>query len=184
MIFREIEGKTIYLILSKPTPRSNILLGKFFGFSIALFWIILLQTILLSGLLILKWAPLDGIFFLAILGIYLKLLILLAVTLFFSTFVSPMVAMFSTIGVYMIGHGAYDIIEFAIRKNMILLGYIGKWVATIFPNFTALNLKNFVWTQAPLDIGNWLIGYGIWVLYFVSFLPGILLFRKKTFDNA
>ena len=30
LIFKEIEGKTIYLILSKPIKRSEFILGKFF----------------------------------------------------------------------------------------------------------------------------------------------------------
>lgn len=32
ILFREIEGKTIYLILSKPIARRDYILGKFFGF--------------------------------------------------------------------------------------------------------------------------------------------------------
>jgi hypothetical protein len=47
----------------------------------------------------------DSIFFLAIVGIFLKLLSLLALTLFFSTFVSPGLAMFMTIATAIIGHG-------------------------------------------------------------------------------
>jgi hypothetical protein len=56
------------------------------------------------------------IYFLAILGIYIKFLSLLAIILFFSTFVSPMVAMFVTGGVYFIGHGVSEILAFAARK--------------------------------------------------------------------
>lgn len=32
ILFKEIEGKTIYLILSKPIARKDYILGKFFGF--------------------------------------------------------------------------------------------------------------------------------------------------------
>jgi ABC-type transport system involved in multi-copper enzyme maturation permease subunit len=32
ILFKEIEGKTIYLILSKPIKRSAFILGKFIGF--------------------------------------------------------------------------------------------------------------------------------------------------------
>ncbi len=36
MLYREIEGRTIYLLLSKPIRRSSILIGKFFGFAMIL----------------------------------------------------------------------------------------------------------------------------------------------------
>lgn len=32
ILFREIEGRTIYLILSKPIARKDYILGKFIGF--------------------------------------------------------------------------------------------------------------------------------------------------------
>ena len=126
MIYREIEGRTIYLMLSKPISRGSILLGKFFGFAMALAIILGLLSTLLSILLILKDAQLDIIYFLAILGIYIKFLSLLAIILFFSTFVSPMVAMFVTGGIYFIGHGVSEILAFAARKGMTELLYLGK----------------------------------------------------------
>lgn len=185
MIYREIEGRTIYLMLSKPISRGSILLGKFFGFAMALAIILGLLSTLLSILLVMKDAQLDIIYFLAILGIYIKFLSLLAIILFFSTFVSPMVAMFVTGGIYFIGHGVSEILAFAARKWMTELLYLGKWLALLFPNYSILNLKNIVDTDAPILLSNWLTGYGLQVLYIVVILYlGTLIFSRKSFDNA
>ena len=185
MIYREIEGRTIYLMLSKPISRGSILLGKFFGFAMALAIILGLLSTLLSILLILKDAQLDIIYFLAILGIYIKFLSLLAIILFFSTFVSPMVAMFVTGGIYFIGHGVSEILAFAARKGMTELLYLGKWLALLFPNYSILNLKNIVDTDAPILLSSWLTGYGLQVLYIIVILfLGTLIFSRKSFDNA
>ena len=51
------------------------------------------QTIILTGLLYFKGFGLDHLFFPAILGIVLKLLSLLVLILFFSSFTSPMITM-------------------------------------------------------------------------------------------
>lgn len=71
--------------------------------------------VILVSVLIFKGFTPDWMFFLAVLGIYLKLLSLLALILFFSTFVSPMIAMFMTIASYMIGHSGYTILEGALQ---------------------------------------------------------------------
>ena len=41
LLFKEVEGKTIFLILSKPIKRQDFILGKFFGFSATIFLIII-----------------------------------------------------------------------------------------------------------------------------------------------
>lgn len=47
MIAREIEGRTIYLMLSKPVRRGVIVLGKFVGFSAVISSVVLLEMIIL-----------------------------------------------------------------------------------------------------------------------------------------
>lgn len=66
-----------------------------------------------------------------------------------------------------------------------ILGYIGKFVLTFFPNLEALNLKNYVATDAPIELSKWLIGYGIGALYIgIILFLGAFIFSKKSFDNA
>jgi len=74
-----------------------IILGKFTGFSIVLSLVVLIELAILIGILFTQGITIDTIFLLAVLGIYLKLLALLALSLFFSTIVSPGLAMFMTI---------------------------------------------------------------------------------------
>ena len=47
MIAREIEGRTIFLMLSKPVSRSSIFLGKFIGFATVVVGMVAFQTALL-----------------------------------------------------------------------------------------------------------------------------------------
>lgn len=185
MIAREIEGRTIYLMLSKPIPRSSIIIGKFLGFAVVMLAMVIFQTILLIAMLEYRMIPIDPLLFLAVLGIILKLLSLLALILFFSTFVSPMIAMFMTIASYMIGHSGYTLLDYALHQNNIVMGYIGKCILVLFPNLEAMNLKNYVATDAPVILSNWLIGYGSGAVYTsIVLILGAYIFSRRSFDNA
>ncbi len=185
MIAREIEGRTIYLMLSKPIARSSIILGKFIGFSWVILVMVAFQTAVLIGMLQMRDIALDPLLFMAIIGIILKLFSLLALILFFSTFVSPMIAMFLTIASYMIGHSGYAMLDYARFDDSPMMGYAGKAILTLFPNLEALNLKNYVATDAPLVLANWFLGYGTNILYIIVVLSlSAFLFTRRSFDTA
>ena len=185
MIAREIEGRTIYLMLSKPIGRWSIIIGKFLGFAFVMLLMVGFQTIILLIMLSLRSIPLDPLLAPAILGIILKLFSLLALILFFSAFVSPMIAMFLTIASYMIGHSGYLLLDYARHDMSPMMGYIGKGILTFFPNLEALNLKNYVATDASIHLSDWMMGYGANFLYIIIVLTlGSLIFSRKSFDNA
>lgn len=119
----------------------------------------------------------------AVVGIYLKLLSLLALILFFSTFVSPMIAMFMTIASYMIGHSGYTILDSAIQNHDTFMGYFARGILTFFPNLESLNLKNYVATDAPIHLSNYFIAYGINIVYiFIVLFLAMKLFERRSFD--
>lgn len=185
MIAREIEGRTIYLMLSKPIGRSQIIFGKFLGFSIVMLFMVVFQTLVLIGMLMMRNIAIDPLLFSAILGIILKLFSLLALILFFSAFTSPMIAMFLTIASYIIGHNGYTMLDYAIHQGNMTMVYLGKAILTIFPNLEALNLKNYVATDAPIVLSNWFIAYGVNVLYIAVILTlSAIIFARRSFDNA
>jgi Cu-processing system permease protein len=185
MIAREIEGRTIFLMLSKPVSRSWIFIGKFIGFATVVLAMVLFQSILLIGLLEYKNFGIDPLMFAALIGIILKLLALLVLILFFSTFVSPLIAMFLTIASYIIGHGGYDMLDYARWEGSLTALYMGRALLVIFPNLESLNLKNYVATGAPIDLATWYTGYGVSAIYIVTLLLiGAWIFSRKSFDNA
>ncbi len=96
-----------------------------------------------------------------------------------------MIAMFLTISSYIIGHSGYTMIDYALRRGNLAMAYIGKWILTLFPNLEALNLKNYVATDAPIVLSNWFLGYGANILYIIVILAlGSIIFSRRSFDNA
>lgn len=143
LLSREFEEKTIYLTLSRPIDRSKIIFGKFLGFSVVAGIFILILSLALAILITFYGLSLSGIFFLSIFGIFLKILILIALILFFSIFLSSGIATFSTLAVYIIAHGGYSLLEFAMHQSNEMMLWIGRSILTIFPNFIAINFKDF-----------------------------------------
>lgn len=184
LLFKEIEGKTIFLILSKPIQRYEFILGKFFGFAWVIALITFLQSFLYIIVLLIKSIPLEWLIFYALFFIFLKLLILIAVVLFFSTFISPMLTIIVSIMVYFVGHSFSLILDLVNKAQIAVLQIFVKVLHVLFPPFEALNLKDYIWSFASFSF--WYITMN--TLYAVLYLVGILfftilIFNKKKFEN-
>lgn len=185
MIAREIEWRTIYLMLSKPVRRGLIVLGKFVGFSAVIATVLVWESCILLLLLSIKWIAPDMLFFFALLWIWIKLEILLALILFFSTWVSPMMSMFMTVISYIIGHSGYAVLDYALLNKDIFSYGFAHFLLAFFPNLEALNLKNYVGTDAPILFTSSSLGYILWVLYiFCVLYLSVYIFERKSFDTV
>lgn len=144
---------------------------------------IIFETIFVVSILSMSGFFPETLFFFAIVGIYLKLLTILALILFFSTCVSPTIALFMTLASYIIGHSGYIMLEYALGSTDIIFMQIAHFILAIFPNLESLNLKNYVATDAPVDINNYFIAFGMALVYtgIVTFLAA-KIFEKRSFD--
>lgn len=184
LLFREIEGKTVYLILSKPVARRDFILGKFLGFSTILFFIIFIQSIISTIVFVIAKTPLSFLLFASIGFIYIKLLLLFAIILFFSTFISPLLSILLVMGVYVISHSITTMTDMAIRSGNQALFYFSKFLMVIFPNFEALNIKSVIGTPIVLASSFFWVNILHALLYLTAILTfAVLIFNRKTFEN-
>lgn len=184
LLFREIEGKTVYLILSKPVARGDFILGKFLGFSAILFFIIFIQSIISTVVFLVAKTPLSFLLFASIGFIYIKLLLLFAIILFFSTFISPLLSILLVMGVYLISHSITTMTDMALRSENYILLYFSKFLMVIFPNFEALNIKSIIGTPIVLSPSFYAINTIHAILYLAVILTfSVLIFNRKTFEN-
>ena len=81
----------------------------------------------------------------AIIFTYLKLMVLFAIILFFSTFVSSLLSILMTLGVYIISHAISPIIDTALRAGNTVFLRFAQFLYLLFPNFEGLNYaKNII----------------------------------------
>lgn len=116
LVYKEIERRTLYAILSKPIGRGEFLSGKYLGLCLTLLVNVVIMGVGLSlALVYVKrgWDPLVLRIWPAILLVYIELMILTGVAMLFSSFSSPALSALLTFFVFVIGHFSADLKTFA-----------------------------------------------------------------------
>ena len=181
---QEISNNTIFLLNAKNIKRSNIILGKFLGFSLVIWIFIAIMTVIFLIISTLYNVPLTWTYFLAIFGIGIKLEVLLAICLFFSSFVSSFVSLLVSLLIYFLAHTLSFVVYYTtvLKKENYseIFALAIKWFYYIFPNFTALSIQDFF--DAPF-LPSALSGSFWWTVIFHLIYICILLFLTIRIFN-
>ncbi|SRR5579875_1079217 len=115
LVYKEIDRRTIYLILTKPVARWQFVAGKYLGLAFCLLVVTAAMGLFLCGTIYLcspehVVSPLLGE---SLLLIYLEILFVVAIATFFSTFATPLMSVVFTIGLWVIGHMVQSLRELA-----------------------------------------------------------------------
>lgn len=185
ILVKEIEGRTIWLILTKPVSRAAFLFGKILGFSAILAGVVGFSALVLALLLAFQAPQFLGWFFvLAVLGTYCKLLILFAILIAFSTFVSSGVALAASLAIYIGAHAVPQILDFAHIGDNPVFVLVAQTLWVILPNFSALNFRDFIHHTELFRAIPILTALGGGIAYFAAMLAlGAILFNRRTFDR-
>ena len=142
LVSKEIEKKTLYTILPRPVRRWEFIVGKYFGLLMTLLVNTALMTVGFYVALLVTARGLhrsDALLLLAIYLIILQFMIMVAITLFFSTFSTPIFSAIFAFALFVIGTFAEDLKNFAAISHG-----ASKWLATaaayVVPNFASLNV--------------------------------------------
>ncbi len=188
MIPNEIERRTIYTILSKPVMRWQFLVGKFMGAVLALLLMIVLMSTVMVVLFYIFQKPdaarlrevaMQPIFY------FLEMSLLAAVAIFFSTFTTPLVNFFLSIGIWGVGtvlNPLYASIETNSGANPIMRG-VAKVITNILPNFANYDVKNPIINpgqviENPQMYMLYVIGYAVFYIV-VLLIAGMLIFDRR-----
>ena len=108
---REIERKTVLVVLARPIKRWQFVVGNFLGLALILLLLVASLFIVLS-LILLPLGGMPGVSLLAAAwGVYLELLMVSAVAILTSNLSSPILAIILTLLVFMGGHMASTLFE-------------------------------------------------------------------------
>lgn len=193
LIAKDLDKKTVYLVISKPIARWQYFLGKFLGLTFLTLFALLAGFIvfLITLFYFLKTSKLCqiphiawGKLFLAFIYLNLKMSLLIAVAIFFSSFTSSaLVALFFSLLVYFIGANLQNvkvILESKMGEHISpALKFIFHLAYWLFPNISLLDLKGVAVHNLPLNIGN----LGLSLLYGLVYTVALLLFASLIFDK-
>ncbi|MGH9862155.1 MAG: ABC transporter permease [Candidatus Acidiferrales bacterium] len=184
LVYKEMDKRTLYALLSKPVRRYEFILGKFAGLALTLFVNIALMTVgFLLALYYVKrsFDASDPSLLVAIYFIFLQLLLATSLALLFSCFSSPVLAAALTFGLFIAGSFASDLRELSQALEAPWLAGIMNAVYYAVPNFSNFNVITSVAhghaVPATLVWGN--TAYAL--LYIGVVLGGsVLIFQNRN----
>lgn len=183
LINKEIDKRTILVLIPKPLSRAEFILGKHLGLSgvlaVMLGVMLVIYLLMLLGMKV-SFQPLPLIVSVFYLG--LELILIAAVAITFGVFTSSILATLMTFGVYLMGHISKDLIQLGIiSKNANILA-ITKNIYLILPDLERLNFRNEA-VYGLLPSADVLIANALYSLVYTGLLLGIsiLIFSRRQF---
>lgn len=185
LVNKEIEKRTVLVLIAKPVSRAEFIMGKHLGLSAVIFVLLTLLTAIFVGLMKLRQIefPLDSIL-ISIGFMFLEATLITAAAILFGVFTSSLLAMLLSFAVYLMGHLSRDIVTLGKLSENPAVQRVTNSLFLILPDLERLNLKNeaIYGTQvlpALPDLAS-NIAYGL--LYTVLLLTiGTLIFSRRQF---
>lgn len=185
LVFKEIDKRTIYNLLSKPVNRHEFIIGKYLGLCLTLLVnsiVMVVATELALFYVNRGFSPLNISILPAAFLIFLELMLIVAMALMFSSFSSPMLSALLSFAFYVIGHFSNDLklaaqlAESAMTRGLLTVFY-----------YLLPNLSNFGFISqashgviAPLKL---IISAIVYAIVYISILisASVLIFQKRNF---
>jgi ABC-type transport system involved in multi-copper enzyme maturation permease subunit len=142
LVFREVDRRTIFTILSKPIGRSEFLLGKYFGLVATLWLQIAIMGAGFAAVSLLAGAPLTALHGAALLLIGAEVAVVVAIALLFSSFTTPMLASLFTAGLWIIGRLSRDLRALGAQSDSDGVRGVTETVYRTLPDLSAFDLTS------------------------------------------
>ncbi len=183
LLSKEIERKTLFLLIPKVSRRESLLVGKIAGL---LFVVVVVTVINVFLLLVLLYSrtgvSFAGIITISLLYSLLEVLILIVLSVFFSLFTSPILSVLFTFSMFLVGH-SQSILKFIIlHTNSATLSETLKVFYYLLPNLEKFNIRNDVIYKVIPEWKNMLFTL-IYALLYTALIFSIsrILFKRKEF---
>jgi ABC-type transport system involved in multi-copper enzyme maturation permease subunit len=182
LVNKEIEKRTILVLIAKPISRGEFIASKYLGLSAV---IGVSMTIIYLGFLQLGQVsyPVTSIF-LATLFIFFQLCLITAVAITLGVFTSSLIATALTFAVYLIGNITQDLVALGKLSQNPAMERITQSLYLILPDLSRLDLKNdaVYGLQALPDTITLITNAGYGLLYsFMLLAIAILIFLRREF---
>jgi Cu-processing system permease protein len=182
LLSREIERRTIFMVVSKPVSRGLFLVARLAGNMLTLTALqVLMGALLCLEFWVLK-TPITWPTLLAMGMVWFELLVLSSLGFLMSSFAGTMTATFVTVSMFFVGHLSADIYNLARRSKNVALQVLGKVLYYVLPNLERVNLRGQAAYGVVVPPKVWMVSAIYAVAYSAVLLwLAILLFRRRDF---
>jgi len=171
LVYKEIDKRTIYTILSRPIWRFEFILGKYLGLSMLIATVTVIMGTVAAAYILVLGGTVSFMFAEALLLILWKLLLLTALSVLLSTLTSPILGAIIVLAAYFIGHATGILVDLPGQfdntaiKEVIALAY-----------YAIPNLSNFdIWREYSNGVAV-PHSYVAWTMVYGAVYTGLLLF--------
>lgn len=199
LLAKDIDKKTIHMVLAKPFSRAEYIWGKYIGLMLAIFLSLLILTtiscVTIGSLKSLYPGYFFGfqwsVFFVAVFFIFFQLALLCAIVVFFTTVSSTsFVTLIFSIATYVVGVTLEEVVFYlrtaeatgeVVASNALqnILGVV-MWLV---PNFAAFDYKLEAAHGIPLDLSELVLSCSYGLMYiFVLLILSSLIFKRREFN--
>ena len=182
IVYKEVEKRTIYIMLAKPVRRWEFILGKYLGLMTVLVVSLVVMTAAFYAILLILGMGVQLYLLLAVLATLCELAILTAVAVLFSTFSTPITGAVFTFAVYFVGHMTRDLKLLAAMSPSAVVKAVSYFLYFVLPNLSNFNIRAEVVYGAPLDPSALLLSALYALVYTATLLLiSVAIFNRKEF---
>lgn len=138
---REIERKTLFLVVTKPVSRSTFLLGRFAGNLLTVAALLAAMTVVFLIQVRVFGNPITASQLVAVAMLLVELVVVSSVGFLMSSFAGQTVSGIVTTGLFFAGHLSQDLYELSSRAKVPALQILGKITYYLLPNLDRLNYR-------------------------------------------
>lgn len=182
IILEEMESKTIYLVLSRPIPRYQYIVGRYMGLLVSIGLSVLIMGMLHLGFLLFNGWDFNARYFIILMMTMEKIALISSVALFFSLFsTSAASSIVFTFFFWILGHFTVEIKFLSQRLESVVSITLMKIIYYIVPNLQFFNYRD-QWELQTFS-GKFIGISTIYAMVYISFCLGLstFLFKRKEF---
>jgi len=155
LVAGDIERRVLQPVVAKPASRTQYLLGRYLGLSLALLVNLAAMAVVLAGVLCFEAGsldPLDASLLGALAMLGVQLVVVAAVAILFSSVTSTTLSAIFTLAVAVAGHLTSEVRAIWQGEGT----WVPKAIWYLVPNLSALSLNGSVIYRTPVPPGAWL----------------------------
>ncbi|MEB3294253.1 MAG: ABC transporter permease [Synechococcales bacterium] len=183
LVNKEIEKRTVFVLIAKPVSRVEFILGKHLGLTAVLGVLVIAMVGIYAIALQAKQVAFVGQDLLLHAGLlWLQLSLVTAIAIGFGVFTSSLLATLMTFGVYLMGILSNDLVTLGRASKNPTVEQVTRYLYYVLPDLSKLDLKNqLVYNLIP-PIETILTNVGYGLLYIVLVLTtASFIFSRREF---
>jgi ABC-type transport system involved in multi-copper enzyme maturation permease subunit len=171
LVYKEIDKRTLYTIISRPMRRYEFILGKYFGLAFVLALVTFIMTAAGALYVVVLGGTVTLAYFLAALLIYWELLVITAFAVLLSVLTSPILGALIVFSVFLFGHATNILVDLPQQLESSAARHMLHAVYYIVPNLSNFNIR--AEAANAMDVS---LSYVAWAMTYGAIYTALLLF--------